>query len=220
MRQRRQLLLRRQCNTTLSFSYCLSLWETASGGQFDWGVTPLTKETGSDANAAIPLKSEVPKDLLIKVRNLEKSVRAKGGLIGRLTTRRPNAKAWSSDLPCLINSVDGLCQLEQAIFRKNGGRTCQKSYHGDNGVVARESPYCISRKLFSGRFFEPAHKALAVKKYYIGKYRVKSTAFVASPPSARLFLGVQQRPRVGVFTHQRVTLAGLSTVRASTVFIY
>jgi hypothetical protein len=35
----------------------------------------------------------------------------------------------------------------------------------------------------------------------IGKYQDKSTAFVASPPSAGLFLGVQQRPRVGVFTH-------------------
>jgi hypothetical protein len=33
------------------------------------------------------------------------------------------------------------------------------------------------------------------------KWWVKSTALVASPPSARLFLGVQQRPRVEVFTH-------------------
>ena len=80
-------------------------WGTASGGQFDWGGTPLTKEIDNAAGVVCPLKSEVPKDLLIQVRNLKKSVRAKGGLIGRLTTRRPNAKAWSSDLPCLINSV-------------------------------------------------------------------------------------------------------------------
>ena len=169
------------------------------------------------------MKSEVPKDLLIKVRNLEKSVRAKGGLIGRLTTRRPNAKAWSSDLPCLINSIESLCQFNQAFFRKNGGRTCQKSYHGDNGVVARESPYCVSRTLrvdFLSDSKKISLPRIAVRKCYIGKYKDKSTAFVASPPSARLFLGVQQRPRVGVFTHQRATLAGLSTVRASTVFIY
>ena len=120
-------------------------WGTASGGQFDWGGTPLTKEIDNGCAVVLPLKSEVPKDFLIQVRNLKKSVRAKGGLIGRLTTRRPNAKAWSSDLPCLINSIDGLCRINQAIFRKSGGRTCQKSYHGDNGVVARESPCGISR---------------------------------------------------------------------------
>ena len=75
------------------------------------------------------------------------------------------------------------------------------------------------RKLWVG--FSSALKQGTVREsLYIGKYQDKSTAFVASPPSARLFLGVQQRPRVGVFTHQRVTLAGLSTVRASTVFIY
>ena len=76
------------------------------------------------------------------------------------------------------------------------------------------------QNIFSGRFFEPSRKALAVKKQYIGKYQDKSTAFVASPPSARLFLDVQQRPRVGVFTHQRATLAGLNTLRDSMVYIY
>lgn len=50
---------------------------------------------------------------------------------------------------------------------------------------------------------------------FIGNAKVKSTAFIASPPSARLFLGVQQRPRVGVFTHQRVTLAGRGLGRSN-----
>ena len=102
----------------------------------------------------------------------------------------------------------------------------------------RARVHTVFSVLLTSRFFELALQARAVRKYYIGKYKDKSTAFVASPPSAGLFLGVQQnpflcdlrksvygkgfckRPRVGVFTHQRVTLAGLSTVRASTVFIY
>jgi len=58
MRQRRKSLLRRQCNTTLSLSYCLPLWGTASGGQFDWGGTPLTKEADSERSLKVERKTD------------------------------------------------------------------------------------------------------------------------------------------------------------------